>query len=154
MTYEITTSGPTETIALGRRIGTCLQGGEVFAINGPLGAGKTHLIKGIAQGLGAEDMGQVTSPTFVLVNEYEGRLLLYHLDAYRLDNEDQLEMLGFDDYLGPDTVVLVEWAERVSGVLRGLECIDVVIEHVDAEHRKIAINHIPAHLEKGMENGI
>ena len=154
MTYEITTPSPAETITLGQRIGTCLQGGEVFAINGPLGAGKTHLIKGIAQGLGAEDMGQVTSPTFVLVNEYEGRLLLYHLDAYRLENDEQLKMLGFDDYLGPDTVVLVEWAEKVSGVLKGLECIDVAIEHVDAGHRKIRLNGIPTYLESGLKNGI
>ena len=154
MTYEITTSNPAETIALGQKIGTCLQGGEVFAINGPLGAGKTHLIKGIAQGLGAEDMGQVNSPTFVLVNEYEGRLLLYHLDAYRLENDDQLEMLGFDDYLGPDTVVLVEWAERVSGVLGGLECIEVRIQHVDAEHRSITLNQIPDYLQASLKNGV
>ncbi len=147
MTYETITSSPQETINLGKKIGTSLQGGEVFAINGPLGAGKTHFIKGIAQGLGAENLGQVNSPTFVLVNEYEGRLMLYHLDAYRLEGDDQLEMLGFDDYLSPDSVVLIEWADKVSGVLASITCIDIRLDHVDQTHRKVTMGHLPPHLE-------
>ncbi|NLT77283.1 MAG: tRNA (adenosine(37)-N6)-threonylcarbamoyltransferase complex ATPase subunit type 1 TsaE, partial [Planctomycetes bacterium] len=89
----ITSDSAEQTMALGRTLGGRLRGGEVLAIVGPLGSGKTHLIKGIAEGAGAPDAREVNSPTFVLVNEYAGRLDLYHIDAYRLDSVAEFEML-------------------------------------------------------------
>ena len=91
---------PGDTVGFGEKIGACLEGGEVVCLIGQLGSGKTHLIKGIACGVGFSDSDEVNSPTFVLVNEYVGadmRLEVYHIDAYRLGSVDEFEMLGFDD---------------------------------------------------------
>ena len=137
--HDITTHSPEETIELGRALGRQLQGGEVFAIQGPLGSGKTHFIKGIALGVGADDPDQVNSPTFVLVNEYIGRLELYHIDAYRLDSVSDFEMLGFDDFLHPQSVVLIEWADKVAAALTGLDCLKICFEHVAENARHIRI---------------
>lgn len=106
-----------QTLEIGRTLGGCLQGGDVLGLTGPLGAGKTRLVKGIALGLGVEDDRQVCSPTFVLVNEYAGREHLYHLDAYRLGHATELEALGFDEMCGGGGVVAVEWADRVAPAL-------------------------------------
>ena len=108
--FEIITHSAAETIELGKRMGAALRGGEVFALIGNLGTGKTHLIKGISLGLEAEDGDQVSSPTFVLVNEYFGRdgmIHIYHIDAYRIETEAEFVALGFDEYCRPDSVVLV-----------------------------------------------
>lgn len=146
---EIVTHSAAETIELGRRIGASLRGGEVFALAGNLGTGKTHLIKGIALGLEAEDADQVSSPTFVLVNEYFGRgglVHIYHIDAYRIETEAEFEALGFDEYCRPDSVVLVEWADKVPGVMDGVDCITVRLEHAGQDQRKIVIENAPAYL--------
>ena len=142
----ITTQSPEQTIALGQAVGQQLRGGEVFAIQGPLGSGKTHLIKGIARGVGADDPDQVNSPTFVLVNEYIGRLELYHIDAYRLDSVSEFEMLGFDDFLHPQSVVLVEWADKVAEALSELNCLTLVLEHVSEHIRRISVDNPYSHL--------
>ncbi len=84
---------------------------------GPLGAGKTQLVKGIALGNGLTDDASVTSPTFTLVNEYEGRLRMYHLDAYRLTSPNELVALGFDEMMDKDSMVVVGWADRVASVM-------------------------------------
>lgn len=143
---EITTQSPEQTIALGQAVGRQLRGGEVFAIQGPLGSGKTHLIKGIARGVDADDPDQVNSPTFVLVNEYVGRLELYHIDAYRLDSVSEFEMLGFDDFLHPHSVVLIEWADRISEALSELNCLTLVLEHVSEHRRRISVDNPYSHL--------
>jgi len=107
-----------QTLAVGRTIGSALRSGDVVALVGPLGAGKTYLVKGIAAGLAVEDLRKVTSPTFVLVNEYRGRLHLFHIDAYRLSVGYELEALGFDEILATrDSVVVIEWADRVADAL-------------------------------------
>jgi tRNA threonylcarbamoyladenosine biosynthesis protein TsaE len=134
-------------MALGRRIGAALRGGEVFAICGPLGSGKTHLIKGIAAGAGAEDQAGVTSPTFVLVNEYRGRFDLYHLDAYRLDSVDDFERLGFDDFCYPESVVLIEWADKVEPALRGMDPIRIDLAHAGTRQRVIRLRNVPEQLQ-------
>lgn len=90
--------------------------GDVIALIGPLGAGKTVLVKGIAEGAGVTDPRRVTSPTFVIVNEYDGRLHLYHVDAYRLSGERELEALGIDEF-AERGAILIEWADRVPGIL-------------------------------------
>ena len=147
MGITITSNSPEETMALGRRIGAALRGGEVFAICGPLGSGKTHLIKGIAAGAGAEDQAGVTSPTFVLVNEYRGRFDLYHLDAYRLDSVDDFERLGFDDFCYPESVVLIEWADKVEPALRGMDPIRIDLAHAGTRQRVIRLRNVPEYLQ-------
>ena len=145
--FQLTTDSPEQTIALGRFLGEHLRGGEVLAIDGALGTGKTHLIKGIAAGVGTEQMDQVNSPTFVLVNEYQGRLDLYHIDAYRLDRPEDFESLGFDDFLYPGAAVLIEWADKVKVALQDVDTIDLHLSHVSDTKRSIAIDNAPEHLD-------
>lgn len=100
-----------ETIAVGRKHALSARQGDVFALTGDLGAGKTQFVKGFVAGLGSSV--EVTSPTFVLMHEYEdGRLPVYHFDFYRLENSEAVLRLGFDDYVFGDGVALIEWADR------------------------------------------
>ena len=103
---------PAETESLGENWGRNAQRGLVIALSGDLGAGKTQLVKGIARGLGIT--ARVHSPTFTLVNEYSGgRLKLFHLDLYRLETQAQIHSAGIEDFLQPDGVAVIEWAERI-----------------------------------------
>lgn len=113
----ITTDSAEATRALGRKLGEVLEPGSCIALVGPLGAGKTQFVKGIAAGTGVPDNVTVNSPTFVLVNEYTGRLHLYHLDAYRVSQVAELEALGFLEMTGDGGAVIVEWADRVAAIL-------------------------------------
>jgi tRNA threonylcarbamoyladenosine biosynthesis protein TsaE len=109
---------PAATFEFGRRLGEHLFAGAVVALVGPLGAGKTYLSRSIAEGLGVPDSRVVTSPTFVLVQEYEGgRLPIYHFDAYRLAGDAEFAELGAEEYFAGRGVCLVEWADRVPGCL-------------------------------------
>jgi len=144
--FSTISNSPEETIALGRRFGLQLKGGEVVALYGPLGSGKTHLIKGIAAGAGAADTTVVNSPTFVIVNEYKGRLDIYHIDAYRLNSISEFEMLGFDDFCYPESVVLIEWADKVESALLTLEYIRIELEHVGETARKIHVTNAPEYI--------
>ena len=105
------------TQAFGRRLGGLLFPGAVVALVGPLGAGKTHLVRAVAEGLGLSDGRTVSSPTFVLIQEYPARLPVYHFDAYRLRGEAEFADLGAHEYFEGDGVCLVEWADRVRGCL-------------------------------------
>ncbi len=105
------------TAELGRQLGELLFPGAVIALTGELGAGKTALCRAIAEGLGIADPAAVTSPTFVLIQEYAARLPIYHCDAYRLRHAAELWELGIDEYLFGDGVCLIEWADRVAAVL-------------------------------------
>lgn len=112
------THSPKETRALGRTLAQALQGGAVVAFTGDLGAGKTAFVSGMAEGLGIEE--RVTSPTFTIVNEYEGgRLPLFHFDMYRLGSADELFHIGWEDYLARNGVCAVEWSENVDEALDG-----------------------------------
>ena len=115
MTINLSDLAATE--AFGRRLAALLFPGAVVALIGPLGAGKTHLVRAIALGLGVADGRVVTSPTFVLIQEYEGRLPVYHFDAYRLRGDSDFSDLGVYEYFEGDGVCLVEWADRAAGVL-------------------------------------
>ena len=111
---EFTSHSPAETELLGESWGRAAQIGLVIALSGDLGAGKTQLVKGIARGLGISS--RVHSPTFTLVNVYsEGRLTLFHLDLYRLETHAQLLSAGIEDYVQPNGVAVIEWAERWFG---------------------------------------
>lgn len=112
----LATESPEETLDLACRLGSELQGGEVIALSGDLGAGKTLFVKGIAEALGIEPR-RVTSPTFLLVHELEGRLDLKHLDAYRSGGARDFLELGYDDLQGSGSVIAIEWAERVGSLL-------------------------------------
>lgn len=115
---EYITNSPEETEELGRRLAAVLMPGSVVAYTGDLGAGKTAFTRGLARGLGIE--GGVTSPTFTIVNEYEGgRMPLFHFDMYRLGGEEELFDIGWDDYLARGGVCAVEWSENVAGALEG-----------------------------------
>ena len=112
---EITTSSPEETEALGEKIGRTLHGGEVLALFGGMGMGKTAFARGLARGLGVT--GEVSSPTFALVHEYTGTLTMYHFDMYRVTDWDDLYSTGFFDYLESGGVLLIEWSENVENAL-------------------------------------
>ena len=110
---EFISHSPAETESLGEEWGRAAQRGLVIALSGDLGAGKTQLVKGLARGLGIA--ARVHSPTFTLVNEYGGgRLRLFHLDLYRLETPAQILSAGLEDYLQPDGVTVIEWAERLT----------------------------------------
>jgi len=108
---------PAATTAFGHRLAGLLFPGAVVALVGPLGAGKTHLVRAVAEGLGVADSRVVSSPTFVLIQEYQGRLPIYHFDAYRLRAEAEFFDLGAHEYFEGNGVCLVEWADRVPACL-------------------------------------
>lgn len=109
------TSSAEETQKLGKRLGSFLKKGDVIALQGPLAAGKTTLTKGIALALGVKDT--ITSPTFCLISEYEGKLPLYHFDVYRLQGADDFANLGAEDMIYGDGVCLIEWSEKIMDEL-------------------------------------
>ena len=145
MNFDIVSHSAEETIELGCRIGEQLRGGEVFAVCGQLGSGKTHLVKGVAAGAGAEQR-DVNSPTFVIVNEYSGRLDIYHVDAYRLETIAEFENIGFDDFCYEGSVVLVEWADKFEKILGQIKCVRIELEHAGRTIRKIHIKNAPEYV--------
>ena len=124
---------PADTESLGEKFGRLVRTGMVIALNGDLGAGKTQFVRGVARGLGCT--GRVHSPTFTLVNEYGGgRLKLFHLDLYRLETPEQILSAGIENYLSPDGVSMIEWAERLKSETR---MVNVCIEVLSETERKI-----------------
>ena len=147
MELDFTSHSEQETIELGRKIGSKLKGSEIIGLIGPLGSAKTHLIKGIAAGAGSPDFTkQVNSPTFVIVNEYFGRLDIYHIDAYRIASADEFDMIGFDDFCYPNSVVLIEWADKVQSSLKSVDYIKIELTHLSQSERKIHITNAPAYV--------
>ena len=136
MTYV--TNSPAETEALGQRLAERLQPGDVIAYTGDLGAGKTAFTRGLARGLGITE--RITSPTFTIVNEYQGgRLPLFHFDMYRLGSSEELYEIGWEDYLARGGVCAVEWSEIVADALEE-DCIRVDIRQGETENqRKITV---------------
>lgn len=110
VTYS--TTSEEETILVGRTLGSLLEAGDVVGLEGTLGSGKTQFAKGVGLGLGVGEDTVITSPSFTLVNEYEGRIRFSHMDLYRLEHVDDILLAGLDDYLYGDGVALVEWADR------------------------------------------
>ena len=130
------TASEAETEAAGTELAQSLRAGDVVLLYGDLGAGKTAFTRGLAQGLGI-DPAEVSSPTFTLVQEYHGRLPLYHVDLYRLE-EREVDDLGLEELVAGEGVVVIEWAERWRG--RPDDVIDVRLEHVDDDRRRLTLS--------------
>ena len=134
----LVTHSAAETMAFGERLGALLGPGDVVTLVGPLGAGKTTLTKGLAVGLGVDEPRWVTSPTFVLVHEYAGRLPVYHVDAYRLTGPDDAEAIGLEEMFYGDGVTVVEWADRILDALPP-ERLGVDLAHGGPDERRISL---------------
>ena len=131
--WAITLRSAQATERLGRAIGHQLRGGEIIALTGELGAGKTVLTKGMAAALGISPE-QVTSPTFTLIHEHAGHPRLVHADLYRISHLEELRSLGFEEYSDPSTVVVIEWADRMGTELPQ-DCLAVHLAHAKRYHR-------------------
>jgi len=132
--FTVVTHSPEQTRRLGTFMGSLAQGHDIYLLSGNLGTGKTHLVQGIAFGLGVKEYA--CSPSFMIAREYHGRLNLYHLDLYRLDHIAEIVDLGIDEYFRDDSVCAIEWAEKGSGALPG-DNLTIEMEHRGADDRKI-----------------
>lgn len=130
----VTSHSAEQTRRLGAMLGRLAQGNEIVLLSGNLGTGKTHLVQGIAFGLGVKEYA--CSPSFMIAREYHGRLNLYHLDLYRLDHIEEIVDLGLDEYFRTDSVCAIEWAEKGSGVLP-VDNLTIELEHSGPDDRKI-----------------
>jgi tRNA threonylcarbamoyladenosine biosynthesis protein TsaE len=138
-TQEITTHSEQQTIEFGRALAELLAPPKLVLLRGDLGAGKTTLVKGIAAGFGSAQEEEVTSPTFTLVHEYRGqRANLYHIDLYRVDTPRQLETLGLDDLMSPNSVLLIEWGEKFQRFERDWN-VEIALDRVGETDRRIRI---------------
>ena len=137
---ELISNSSDETIEIGRKLGSLLKSGDVIAYKGTLAAGKTTLTKGIAKSLGIEE--DVTSPTFTLLSEYEGKIPLYHFDAYRLDDAQAFYDIAAEEFIYGDGVCAIEWTENVESAIPS-DAIKIQIEIIEPEKRKITIENWP-----------
>lgn len=136
---EFTTHSAEETIALGRTMAEFLNPPKVAVLRGDLGAGKTTLVKGIAEGFQAASAEDVTSPTFTLVHEYRGpRAAVYHIDLYRIDTPRELETLGLDDLISDDSVLLLEWGDKFPRFQRERD-VEIVLERISETERRVRV---------------
>lgn len=139
---EIITKSAQESRELGKKIGRFLLAGDVVALVGELGSGKTTLIQGLAEGIGVSDF--VTSPTFILIGEYQGRCPFIHVDLYRLQKIEEIENLGILEYFGRTDIVAIEWAEKMEELLPQ-NFIKIEMETLNENERRICIS------EKGIQ---
>ena len=132
-----------ETTQLGRQLAAELRPGSIVLLRGELGAGKTTMVKGIAEGWSAAKAEDVTSPTFTLIHEYRGPgITLYHIDLYRIDTQRELDTLGLDDLIDPKSILLIEWGEKFERFVQERET-EIAIEHQGGDHRRITISDDP-----------
>ncbi len=128
------------TTDLGRRLSADIKPGTVVLLCGDLGAGKTTLVKGIAEGFQAALAEDVTSPTFTLIHEYRGaKVTLYHIDLYRIDTQRELDTLALDDLISPNSVLLIEWGEKFERFRKERD-MEIAIEHLGGDDRRITIS--------------
>jgi tRNA threonylcarbamoyladenosine biosynthesis protein TsaE len=140
-TDEYITRSPEETVALGRKLAPTLKSARMVILRGDLGAGKTTLVKGIAEGLEAASQDDVTSPTFTLIHEFRGlEVNLFHVDLYRVETARELDTLGLDElFAGDGNLVLLEWGEKFSRFVKERD-MEISIERVAEHERKIVVN--------------
>lgn len=136
------TNSVKETFHLGFNIGKNSSSGDIICLIGDLGTGKTHLTKGIANGLDISD--HITSPTFTIVNEYNGRLKLYHFDVYRVNDPDEIEAIGFDEYIFSDGVSIIEWANYIDELIPKEDAMYIYINKLNEDNlnaREITVEY-------------
>ena len=136
MTGRFITKSPQQTMKVGERLAETLSPGDVIALKGELGSGKTTFVQGLAKGLGITDV--VNSPTFMLINEFQGRVPLYHIDFYRIDSSHELLNLGLEHYFYGEGVTVIEWADRFEGYIPD-EATDISFEPTSEFIREITI---------------
>lgn len=136
-TVEITSRTPQETEQIGSFLGSMLAKGDIIALSGELGTGKTTLVRGLARGIGLEE-GEVASPSFTLVNEYEGPLRLFHIDLYRLEDEKELLGIDYEEYIKGEGVVVIEWADRIPRAVPR-DALWITLRYLGAECRQIVL---------------
>src|SRR5215467_5769440 len=140
MTREFTTKSHEETIALGRDLAASLSPPKLVVLRGDLGAGKTTLVKGIAEGFNAASQDDVTSPTFTLIHEYRGpSATLYHIDFYRIDSQRELETLGLDDLITDDSLLLIEWGEKFTRFQKDRDS-EIELNRISETERRICFS--------------
>lgn len=137
--HSIVTKSGAETVELGARLGRLLAPGDFIALVGELGAGKTQFAKGIAAGLEVDPGTPVTSPTYTILNIYQGRLPLYHFDLYRLHDSEEVSQLGFEEYFFGEGACVVEWAERLGEEIPS-QVLTVSLAHAGAEQRSVTFS--------------
>jgi tRNA threonylcarbamoyladenosine biosynthesis protein TsaE len=133
------TQSTSETVRIGKGIGSLLRSGDVVALVGELGTGKTQFIKGIAEGLGVGKPAYISSPSFTLINEYLGKVPFYHIDLFRLKTEKEAEELGLEEYFQGEGVTAIEWADKILSFLPG-EILWVDIHYTGKNTRSIEMN--------------
>lgn len=139
MTRHTITHSAEETISFGRKLAAELSPPLIVLLRGDLGAGKTTLVKGIAEGYQAASADDVTSPTFTLVHEYRGpHVILYHIDLYRIETLSQLQTLGLDDLIAPDSILLIEWGDKFPHLRRDRD-LEIILERVGETGRSIQV---------------
>jgi tRNA threonylcarbamoyladenosine biosynthesis protein TsaE len=138
---------PEETLQLGKSLGSSLIPGDIILLNGDLGAGKTHLTQGICYGVGLDEGSYIRSPTFTLINEYQGKLPIYHIDLYRIDSLEEIYSLGLEEILFNQGVTIIEWAEKLRSpknhknlILNIQGRIEINIEIVSESEREFTFN--------------
>jgi len=146
-TFEIISHSAKQTMEIARLLGGHLKEGDILALSGELGSGKTCFTGGIARGLGVSESYQITSPTFTLINEYPARCDLYHFDVYRLNGYSEFEDLGYEEYFSRGGVVVIEWAEKIAQILP-VDTFFVSFEYVDENIRKIRIKGPKSRLQE------
>jgi tRNA threonylcarbamoyladenosine biosynthesis protein TsaE len=135
------TQSADETTALGRQLARELKPGSIVLLRGDLGAGKTTMVKGIAEGFQAACADDVTSPTFTLIHEYRGpEVTLYHIDLYRIDTQRELDTLALDDLMDPKHILLIEWGEKFERFRRERD-IEIAIEHMGEDRRRVGFTN-------------
>ena len=138
---------PEETLQLGKSLGSSLIPGDIILLNGDLGAGKTHLTQGICYGVGLDEGSYIRSPTFTLINEYQGKLPIYHIDLYRIDSLEEIYSLGLEEILFNQGITIIEWAEKLRSpknrknlLLNIQDRIEINIEIVSDSEREFTFN--------------
>ena len=144
---EIISVSAEQTWEIARFIGGKLRKGDVLALSGELGSGKTCFTGGLARGLGVSEKYQITSPTFTLINEYPARCKLYHFDVYRLNCYSEFEDLGYEEYFCSDGIVVIEWAEKIVQILTA-DTFFITFEYLDENRRKIIIKGLKSRLNE------
>lgn len=148
--WSVLMTSPQMTMKLGEKLGKLVQGGEIIGLVGELGSGKTCFVRGFALGVKVDKNAWVRSPTFTLINEYQGRLPVYHIDLYRIGRQDEIEALNLREYLYSDGVSLIEWFEHLPAD-QTREHLEVEISHAGGAKRRMTLTAHGARYERLLE---